>query len=80
MWKFEIAEGKGGNPALKGDEGVLCNDKTNFDQVNETTSKAKDFYGLWSFTYQYIGNKYVIVTGEQAPGSINQQIYYYEAR
>ncbi len=77
-WKVNIANNSGWNIGIKGDLGDLCSDIEQYDKVNKKTLKKKNSYGMTYYTYRYIGNKYVKVTGTRGTGSINETIFYYE--
>ncbi|MGB1269688.1 MAG: hypothetical protein ACPG45_08100 [Flavobacteriaceae bacterium] len=55
-----------------------CSDLKEIEKLNKKNSRKKNTYGLWFFSQKPIGDRYVIITAEQAISSVNQEIYYYE--
>lgn len=79
-WKTSIQNNSGWNVGSKANLSNLCFDLKQYEKTNKKTSKKKNVYGSYYYSYRYIGNKYVVVTGEAATGSINRTIYYYERK
>jgi hypothetical protein len=56
----------------------LCADIKRFVETNKKTSQSENQYGTWHYRLEYIGNRYVMITGVDAKAISTVIIYYYE--
>lgn len=56
---------------------TLCKDLKRYKKEDRKNHKAKSAYGRWFYHIETIGDKYCIIRGSQAIGSISNVTYYY---
>jgi hypothetical protein len=56
----------------------LCADIKRFNETNNKASQSGSRYGTWHYSFEYIGNRYVMITGADAKALSTVLIYYYE--
>ncbi len=79
QWKE--TENNGVNGAVQAQKENFCADWRYFERQNKKMSgmsgKNESVYGMWDYHGEYVGARYIIVTGNAAVNSIRREVYYY---
>jgi hypothetical protein len=55
----------------------FCQNKKYYKKANKKVKRKNSAYGLWQYQFEYLGSKYLIVTGVQGTGTVNKSKLYY---
>ena len=78
VWSQDIQHSTGWHDGIRSNGGDLCHGLMTYVRTNRKTPRIRGGYGSWRYELDYIGDKYAVITGEAATGSVNMHILYYQ--